>query len=149
MSDEADPWVAIKAHIEKYRTDPVAAHEHNPYGKVVPALLLNATGRKTGRVRSRPLVYKKVGDSYVIVASKGGAPRSPHWYHNLVANPDCEVQVAAETYAVRARTAEGDERERLWAEMVEVLPQYEEYQALTDRVIPVVVLEPRPEEADR
>ena len=142
--DQKEQWERIKGHLKQYREDPEAAHDWNPYGKVVPALLLTAYGRKTGKPRSRPLIYKKVGDDYVIVASMGGAPTDPNWYQNLVANPDCEIQVAKDVIPVRARTAEGDERARLWADMVEVLPQYAEYQTLTDRQIPVVVLEPRP-----
>jgi deazaflavin-dependent oxidoreductase (nitroreductase family) len=138
-----DGWQRIKAHIKQYREDPEAAHEWNPYGKVVTALLLTTTGRKTGKQFSRPLIYKKVGESYVIVASMGGAPTNPNWYRNVVAQPECEIQVAQEVVPVRARTAEGEERERLWNEMVEVLPQYAEYQSRTDRLIPVVVLEPR------
>ena len=143
QSDQNDQWQRIKSHLEQYREDPEAAHEWNPYGKVVPALLLTAYGRTSGKPRARPLIYKKVGDKYVIVASMGGAPTHPNWYLNLVANPDCEIQVAKETIEVRARTAEGDERAELWTEMVEVLPQYAEYQTRTDRQIPVVVLEPR------
>ncbi|MGE0386280.1 MAG: nitroreductase family deazaflavin-dependent oxidoreductase [Gammaproteobacteria bacterium] len=137
-------WQRIKDHIRQYREDPDAAHAWNPYGKVVTALLLTATGRRSGRQRSLPLIYRKVGADYVIVGSKGGAPDDPVWYKNLQANPDCEIQVGREHLTVRARTAQGAEREALWQQMVELLPQYAEYQARTPRAIPVVVLEPRP-----
>lgn len=138
-----DSWEGIKAHTKLYRENPDEGHEWNPYGKVVPALLLTATGRTTGKPRTLPLIYKTVGNAYVIVGSKGGTPDHPVWYKNLQANPDCEIQVRHDHLKVRARTAEGDERDSLWKEMVEVLPQYTEYQSLTDREIPVVVLELR------
>jgi deazaflavin-dependent oxidoreductase (nitroreductase family) len=142
MTDE-NGWDRIKAHIKLYREDPDQAHAWNPYGKVVPALLLTATGRTSGKPRSLPLIYGKSGDNHILVASKGGTPDNPEWYKNLLANPDCEIQVAREHFKVRARTAEPAEREQLWDMMVGILPQYAEYQSRTDRKIPVVVLEPR------
>ena len=145
MSEEVEEngWERIKAHIKLYREDPDKAHEWNPYGKLTPALLLTTTGRRSGKPRSLPLIYKKVGDAYVIAGSKGGADDDPVWYKNLQANPDCEIQVARDVFKVRARTAQGAERQALWTQMVEVLPQYADYQRLTDRQIPVVVLERR------
>ena len=140
---ETDSWERIKEHLKLYREDPEAAHDWNPYGKTVTALLLTASGRKTGKKRTRPLIYKKVDGNYVLVASMGGAPKNPSWYENLVVNPDAEIQVKRDVIQVRARTAVGAERERLWTEMVALLPQYEEYQSRTDRRLPVVVLEPR------
>lgn len=142
MSKEVG-WERIKAHIQEYREDPERAHDWNPYGEVVPALLLTFTGRRTGKKRSLPLIYGRRRDDFVIVGSKGGAPDDPVWYRNLLAEPDCEIQVAKEVHRVRARTASGDERTELWRQMVGILPQYEEYQAQTDREIPVVVLAPR------
>ncbi|MET0147086.1 MAG: nitroreductase family deazaflavin-dependent oxidoreductase [Ilumatobacteraceae bacterium] len=132
-----------KDHLAQYREDPDKGHDWNPYGKVVPALLLVATGRTTGKLRTRPLIYGRDGDSYVIVASKGGAPEPPGWYKNITANPDCEIQVRHDVIPVRARTAEGAERDRLWTMMAAILPQYDEYQSRTDRPIQVVVLDPR------
>jgi deazaflavin-dependent oxidoreductase (nitroreductase family) len=88
------------------------------------------------------LIYGKDGDNYVIVASKGGAPDAPLWYHNLVANPLVELQVGTETFKANARTVAGDERARLWKLMAEIWPAYDEYQTKTDREIQVVVLEP-------
>jgi deazaflavin-dependent oxidoreductase (nitroreductase family) len=106
-------------------------------------LLLTTTGHKSGEERTTPLIHVKDGDNYVIVASKGGTPENPAWYDNLQADPDATIQVLGETIEVRARTAEGDERERLWEQAAEAWPDYDDYQSKTDRQIPVVVLEPR------
>jgi deazaflavin-dependent oxidoreductase (nitroreductase family) len=104
-------------------------------------LLLTTTGRKTGTQHRTALIYRADGDNFVIVASKGGAPQHPAWYLNLQANPDVRLQVKDEEFAGRARVAEGAERERLWKLMVEVWPDYDNYQTKTDREIPVVVIE--------
>ena len=109
----------------------------------VPFLLLHHRGRKSGRLRTTPLVYGRLGDSLVLVASKGGATKNPIWYLNLVANPDVEVDVGRERRTVRARVAEGQERERAWDAALEVWPGYDGYQAQTGRRIPVILLEPR------
>jgi proline iminopeptidase len=104
-------------------------------------LLLTTTGRTSGEPRTTPLIYAEDGDRYVIVASKGGAPDDPGWYKNLSRDPDVELQVLDEVFPARARTADGEERERLWARANEVWPHYAEYAERTDRRIPVVVLE--------
>jgi deazaflavin-dependent oxidoreductase (nitroreductase family) len=104
-------------------------------------LLLTTTGRKSGEPRTTPLIYAEDGDRYVIVASKGGAPDDPGWYKNLVKTPEVELQVLDDVFPARARTAEGEERDRLWRKVNEVWPHYDEYQTRTDREIPVVVLE--------
>jgi len=104
-------------------------------------LLLTTTGRKSGEPRTSPLIYAQDGDRYVIVASKGGAPEHPGWYENLAQDPNVELQVKDEVFPARARTAEGEERERLWRKANEVWRHYDEYQTKTDREIPVVVLE--------
>jgi proline iminopeptidase len=109
---------------------------------ILPTLLLSTIGRKSGRTSVLPLIYRKVNNGYVIIASKGGAPAHPAWFLNLSANPDCEIQVGHDYYRVRARTAAGDERESLWQQLVEIYPPYQDYQAATTRQIPVVVLEP-------
>ncbi|MBA2323729.1 MAG: nitroreductase family deazaflavin-dependent oxidoreductase [Pseudonocardiales bacterium] len=106
-------------------------------------LLLEHTGARTGTHRTTPLVYAEDARNLVIIASKGGHPNHPAWFHNLVANPDTAVQVGAEHHTVHARVAAGRERERLWALAVSVYSGYEGYQRRTDRQIPVVVLEPR------
>jgi deazaflavin-dependent oxidoreductase (nitroreductase family) len=107
-----------------------------------PLLLLHHTGAKTGTERVNPLVYLRDGDKYVIFASKAGAPTSPDWYHNLVANPSTTIEVGIQTIPVTARVVDGAEREQLWAKQKDVAPQFAEYEAKTDRVIPVIVLEP-------
>lgn len=125
-------------HVERYReTDGEEGHEWQ--GTV--ALLLTTIGRKTGEPRTHPLIYQPDGDNYVVVASKGGWEHHPLWYLNLVENPDVEVQLKADRFKARARTAEGEERERLWKLMTATWPQYDSYQKKTDREIPVVVLE--------
>jgi deazaflavin-dependent oxidoreductase (nitroreductase family) len=104
-------------------------------------LLLTTTGRKSGEPRTMPLIFTYDGDDLVIVASQGGKDEHPAWYLNLRANPEAEVQVRGDVFKVRARDAEGEERERLWRQMAEAWPNYDAYQKRTDRRIPVVVLE--------
>ena len=138
-------WIA--EHIKLYREDPEKAHMWDSSmagGKgILPTLLLTSIGRKSGQPRPLPLIYKKVGDNYVIIASKGGAPAHPVWYLNLEANPDCEVQAGTEVTQAKARVAEGAEREDLWNQLAEIYPPYLDYQKYAgDREIPVVVLEP-------
>lgn len=139
------PWIA--EHIALYRSDPEKARlwDSTAVGGpgVLPTLLLTTTGRKLGQPRSLPLIYGEAGDSYVVIASKGGAPTHPAWFLNLEANPRCELMVGAKAVSARARIAEGEERERLWTQMVAIYPPYAEYQqrAVT-RTIPVVVLDP-------
>jgi deazaflavin-dependent oxidoreductase (nitroreductase family) len=106
-----------------------------------PILILTTTGRRSGEERVKPLIFGEDDGRYVVVASKGGAKHHPDWYLNLHADPDVHVQVKADRFAARARTAEGDERERLWQRMAEIWPPYDDYQEKTDREIPVVVLE--------
>ncbi len=108
----------------------------------VPSLLLTTTGRRSGERFVFPLFYGRAGGSYFVVASKGGAPEHPGWYRNLLADPDVEVQVGTTRTKVRARTAAGEERARLWEKALEFWPPYAEYQRKTEREIPVVVLDP-------
>ena len=109
----------------------------------VPSLLLITTGRKTGQKFLFPLFYGKTGDSYYIVASKGGAPEHPGWYRNILANPEVEIQVGTAKMRARARTAQGEERARLWKDAAVFWPPYNDYQKKAgDREIPVVVLDP-------
>ena len=107
-----------------------------------PSLLLTTTGRKSGERFIFPLFYGRDGDRYIVVASKGGAPEHPGWYRNLLAHPEVEVQVGTEKIKARARTAEGEERARLWKKALEFWPPYADYQLKTDREIPVVMLDP-------
>jgi deazaflavin-dependent oxidoreductase (nitroreductase family) len=111
-------------------------------GLTVPSLLLTTTGRKSGERFIFPLFYGADGDSYIVVASKGGAPAHPSWYRNLVANPEVEVQVGTRKLKARARTATGAERTRLWQKALEFWPPYADYEEKTEREIPVVVLDP-------
>ena len=106
----------------------------------VQTLILTTVGRTTGEKHSTPLIFGRDGDDVVIVASKGGAPEHPGWYRNLVKTPEVGVQIRGDRFQATARTAEGDERERLWATMAEIWPAYDEYKTKTEREIPVVVL---------
>ncbi len=109
-----------------------------------PMLLLRTVGAKTGQPRTAALLYVRDGDDYAVIASRGGDTRNPGWYHNLRAQPDVEIQIGTTTIPVRASIAEGEQRDRLWAEADEVNKgQYSTYQSRTDRQIPVVVLTPR------
>ena len=139
------PWIA--EHVKLYRTDPEKAHmwDSTVAGGTgpLPTLLLTTTGRNSGKPRALPLIYGEAGDSYVVIASKGGMPNHPIWYLNLGANPDCDLMVGPKPVSARARTADGEERERLWKKMAEIYPPYDEYQQrAAARVIPVVVLDP-------
>jgi F420H(2)-dependent quinone reductase len=106
-------------------------------------LLLDHVGAKSGIRRTTPLLYVDDPPNVVIVASKGGYPRNPAWYHNLLAHPETEVQIGSEHRAVTARVATAAERERLWPMAVETYAGYRDYQGRTDRTIPLVILEPR------
>lgn len=106
-----------------------------------PLLLLTTKGAKSGKERVSPLVYTTDGDRIVIIASKGGAPTNPDWYHNIVAHPDVTVEIGAEKFAARATIAEGAERDRLFDQHAAQMPGFAEYQRNTTRRIPAVVLE--------
>jgi deazaflavin-dependent oxidoreductase (nitroreductase family) len=106
-----------------------------------PLLLLTTTGAKSGRQYTTPVVFTTDGDRFVIIASKGGAPENPDWYHNLVANPHARIELPDETVEVRATVAEGEERERLYRQQAELMPGFDEYERKTTRRIPVLVLE--------
>ena len=108
-----------------------------------PMLLLDHVGAKSGKRRTSPLLYIPDGERVAIIASKGGHPKHPAWFHNLRANPDTTAQVGTDRRDVRARVATGEERERLWRRAVELWPAYADYQARTERKIPVVVLDRR------
>jgi len=143
---EKEPLDWIAAHVRLYREDPDKGHlwDSTTAGGpgVLPTLLLSTTGRRSGKTRLSPLIYGKADKSFVIIASKGGDPRHPAWYLNLQQNPECEIQVAHDHFRVRARTAQGGERETLWRQLAVIYPPYNDYQAATSRKIPVVVLDP-------
>lgn len=108
-----------------------------------PVFLLVTTGRKSGQPRTSPLLYLRDGNDYVIVASKGGMSHHPMWFKNLEANPDAEVEIGTEKVKVHARRASDEEKARLWPKLIAMYPDYADYQARTERNIPVVVLSPR------
>ena len=108
----------------------------------VYSLLLTTTGRKSGERFVFPLYYGTTGDSYIIVASKGGAPDHPGWYKNLIANPEVEVQVGTKKLKAKARTVTSEERAKLWPVALKFWPPYADYAKKTEREIPVVVLDP-------
>jgi deazaflavin-dependent oxidoreductase (nitroreductase family) len=114
------------------------------WNKPVPTLLLDHVGRKSGTQFTTPLLYLADGPRLVIVASQGGLPKNPQWFHNLVAQPETVVALRGEPRReVRARVAEPDERAALWPRLVDLYADFENYQAWTDREIPVVILDPR------
>ena len=144
MSD-LPKWIAD--HLQRYLdTDGADGHlwDSAPVGGPgpIPTLLLTTTGRRSGKPIVMPLIYGETGGNYVVVASKGGAPKHPGWYLNLAAHQDVEVQILARRFRATARTTSGAERATLWKQMAAIYPPYNDYQARTDREIPVVVLEP-------
>jgi len=137
VHDSPTGWVAD--HIKHYvETDGEQGH----LWRGVPTLLLTTKGRKSGQLRRTALIYGKHGSSYLLVASQGGADTHPAWYLNLTANPEVQVQVGADQFTARARTATDQEKPELWAAMTAIWPAYDEYQTKTERPIPVVVLDP-------
>ena len=131
----------MDAHTAAYRATR-GRFGHNFPG-APPMLLLDHVGAKSGKRRTAPLGYIKDGDAFVVIASKGGHPRNPSWYHNVVANPDTTIQAGSRRMPVRARVATPPERERLWPQVVEAYGGYADYQKRTPREIPLVILEPR------
>jgi deazaflavin-dependent oxidoreductase (nitroreductase family) len=126
-------------HVKRYiETDGKEGHD---WRNGAPVLLLTTTGRRSGEQRTTPLIYGRHGEDYLIVASKGGAPEPPAWYLNLTDDPEVQLQVKADRFRARARTATADEKPELWQTMAEIWPDYDGYQTRTDREIPVVVLE--------
>jgi deazaflavin-dependent oxidoreductase (nitroreductase family) len=138
MSDEGARLFGAE-HVRRYRE--TGGEVGHIWKEGAPTLLLTTTGRKSGEPRTTPLIYARDGDRLVIVASQGGAPTHPNWYENLSRDPEVEVQVLDDVFHAHARTAQGEERERLWTKANEVWPHYDEYKERTSRTIPVVVLE--------
>jgi deazaflavin-dependent oxidoreductase (nitroreductase family) len=126
-------------HVRAYRdTDGELGHD---WRRGTSVLLLTTTGRMSGEPRTTPLIYGRSGDDYLLVASNGGAHDPPAWFKNLSRSPEVEVQVLADRFRARARTATPEEKPVMWREMVNHWPSYDDYQRGTDREIPVVVLE--------
>ena len=109
----------------------------------LPVIIVTNRGWKTGVIRKTPLMRVVDGNNYILVASQGGAPKHPLWYHNLKADPNVEIRDKTEVYAMRVReVVDSVERQRLWDIAVEAYPPYQEYQDKTDRIIPIFVAEP-------
>lgn len=135
--DSPAGWVAD--HIRRYvDSDGREGHEWNG----VHTLLLTTRGGRSGKLRRTALIYGRDGDAYVVVASRGGARHHPAWYLNLTENPEVRLQVGAEKFTARARTAGPEEKSRLWPMMASIWSDYDNYQAKTSRDIPVAILEP-------
>ena len=140
VSDSPTRWVA--RHVRTYvETDGRRGHRWGG----VQTLLLTTRGRKSGKLRRTALIYGRDGDRYLVVASKGGSKSHPSWYLNLAENTGVEVQVGPEKFRARARKATTEEKPRLWKVMASMWPDYDRYQARTERDIPVVVLERIPD----
>jgi len=133
----------FKAHTQIYEaSDGRIGQWIGPMAPGLPKLLLSVTGRKSGLVRTTPLVYFEDGDSYVVVGSDGAARRDPQWWKNLQEDPRATVRVGRNKFSATARLAEGEERDRLWQIGTGILPAWAEYQTRTERLLPVVVLTP-------
>ncbi len=134
---ESDDDLFGAEHVRVYRE---TGGERGYHWRGTTVLLLSTVGRRSGEQRTTPLIHRVDGERWIVVASKGGAPANPSWYENLLANPEATIEVGDQTIPVRASTAAGEERARLWSLMIEVWPAYDEYQGRTEREIPVVVL---------
>ncbi|ORB60632.1 nitroreductase family deazaflavin-dependent oxidoreductase [Mycolicibacterium tusciae] len=138
---------AGKAHVWVYRKSggKIGANWRIGAGlkKPVPTLLLEHTGRKSGKTFVSPLVFIQDGQDVIVVASKGGSDTHPQWYRNLVATPDAYIEIGTDRRAVRAETASPEEKARLWPKLVEAYADFDTYQSWADRDIPVIVLKPR------
>ena len=143
MPEDPDPFgpdLFGQDHVRAYRE---TGGEQGFAWRGTTILLLTTNGRVSGQERTTPLIFRDDGDRWVVVASKGGAPDHPGWYKNLQADPEATIQVKADRIPVRADTAQGEERARLWRLMTEVWPAYDDYQRKTEREIPVVVFNRR------
>ena len=138
--DSPTGWV--RSHIQDYvKSDGKNGHRW----RGMPTLLLTTLGRKSGKLRRTALIYGRDGKNYLVVASNGGAANHPLWYLNLVENAEVELQVGADKFSARARTATAEEKPRLWQLMTKVFPHYDKQQAKATkpgRDIPVVIVEP-------
>ncbi len=136
---EPSPWKFVADQVALYEATR-GAEGGTLEGK--PVVILTTRGRRSGKVRKTPLMRVEHDGMYAVVASMGGAPKHPVWYLNLIASPAVTLQDGPNVYEMTAREVRGDEKARWWALAVEAWPSYDEYQARTDRQIPVVVLEP-------
>ena len=137
----SNEWVA--KHVERYEGS--GGKDGTTLGETgLPVIIVYNRGHKTGALRKTPLMRVVDGENYILIASQGGAPKHPMWYHNLKADPNVEIRDNTEVHAMRVREVDDEaERQRLWALAVEAFPPYAEYQARTERIIPIFVAEPR------
>jgi deazaflavin-dependent oxidoreductase (nitroreductase family) len=138
MDENVSPW--NRDIVDEFR-----ANGGNVGGNFsgAPVLLLHTIGARSGKERVTPLMYQDLGGSVAVFATRGGAPTDPDWYHNVVANPGVSAEIGAETRRFQARTATGVERDRIWTKQKRDYRGFARYEAQTERVIPVVILEPR------
>ncbi|MGI9603806.1 MAG: nitroreductase family deazaflavin-dependent oxidoreductase [Acidimicrobiales bacterium] len=137
---EPSPWEPIADHVARYEaSDGADGFEWEG----AECIILTTTGAKSGKVRKTPLIRVHDGQNYLVVASMGGAPSHPNWYRNLDANPDVVIQDRADVHELRARTATPEEKAARWPAAVAAWPDYDNYQAATERDIPLVICEPR------
>jgi deazaflavin-dependent oxidoreductase (nitroreductase family) len=130
-------WEAFnKGVVEQFR-----ANGGQLPGRKYPLILLTTTGAKTGLLRTTPLNYSTDGNRIIVIASKAASPTHPDWYHNLVAHPEAIIEIGTEKFPVRAKAAEGEERERLFNVQAALMPFFAEYQRQTTRQIPVIIFE--------
>jgi deazaflavin-dependent oxidoreductase (nitroreductase family) len=135
---EPSPWDLVADQVALYES---SGGKEGTLLEGKPCIILTTRGRRTGKLRKTPLMRVEHDGDFAVVASMGGAPQHPVWYHNLVANPDVTLQDGADVFDLRAREVTGDEKATWWGRAVEVWPDYDKYQASTDRSIPVFVLE--------
>ena len=136
---EPSPRDYVRQQVEEYEA---SEGERGNTMRGKPVIILTTVGCRSGRIRKTPLMRVEDGGSYAVIASQGGAPENPRWYGNIIANPLVELQDGPIKRVYRAHEASGAERARWWDTAVQAWPDYAEYQKKTDRVIPVLVLEP-------
>lgn len=136
---EPSPWEPIATQVEQYER---SGGREGGLLEGAPCIILTTRGRKTGKLRKTPLMRVEKEGRYAVVASMGGAPQHPVWFHNIVADPLVTLQDGETVRDYHARVVEGDEKSEWWAEATKVWPSYDDYQRSTEREIPVVVLEP-------
>ncbi|MBX3024382.1 nitroreductase family deazaflavin-dependent oxidoreductase [bacterium] len=139
----ANPIIKLMSRLNTWAYRATNGRVGGRFLRGAPVLLLTTIGRKSGARRVAPLIYARDGERLLLVASKGGMDHHPLWYRNLDANPQVEVQIGAEVRAMTARTASAEEKRALWPKAVAVYRDYDDYQARTQRDIPLVILTPR------
>src|SRR5688572_32775295 len=137
---EPSPWDFVAEQVRQYEE---SGGREGTLLEGKPCVILTSTGRRTGKLRKTPLMRVEHDGKYAVVASLGGNPKHPVWYFNLVDNPDVTLQDGDRVMQLRARELEGDEKREWWGYAVKAWPAYDDYQAKTDRQIPVFLLEPR------